>query len=62
MQSDFIVGRCARAEAVFQRQQSPLMAFREWEGAKRWTVRQLAWASLWLACGFFGLTLIGAWR
>ena len=62
MQRDFIIGRCARGEATFQRQQSPRMASLEWADAGGWAKRQFVWASSWLAAGFLALTLVGAWR
>jgi hypothetical protein len=62
MQGHFIISRYARAEATFQRQQSPDMAFHQWADAGRWTTRQVGWASFWIAAGFLGLTLVGAWR
>lgn len=62
MQGDLIIGRWARGEATFQRQQSPQMASREWAEAGRWTTRQLVWASIWLVVGLLALSILGAWR
>lgn len=60
MQANFIIGRYARAEARFQRQQSPAMASREWADAKPWGSAAM-WAGPIMACGaVFALALMAA--
>jgi hypothetical protein len=62
MNGDLIIGRYARGEATFQRQQSPQMASLKWSDAERWTMWQLRRIPLWFAGVVLVLTLIGAWR